>query len=88
MKARSIHTSDRARMLWAFAITSISSSFAAPSTGGACNRTSHAPSRVPATPDFPARGIPRTLMTTAFVLDIVISRIMCPFHVRELDSRR
>src|SRR4051812_1787509 len=33
-----------------FAITSINSSFAAPSTGGDCSRTSSAPSRDPAMP--------------------------------------
>ena len=49
----------------ALAITSISSSFAAPSTGGACRRTRSAFPRIPATPDFPARGITRTVMRTA-----------------------
>ncbi len=46
-----------------------SSSFAAPSTGAACNRTSQASPRVPATPDFPARGITRMLMMMAFGVD-------------------
>jgi hypothetical protein len=50
-------------------MTSISSSFAAPSIGGACSRTSSASPRVPATPDVPARGMTRTLMMMAFEVD-------------------
>ena len=62
-RARSPLTIDTVRFGTpsADAITSINSAFAAPSTGGAVRRTSKAPPRVPATPDFPARGITRTL---------------------------
>jgi hypothetical protein len=63
-------------------MTSISSSFAAPSTGGACSRTSQASPRLPATPDRAARGITRTLMTTvvAFVEAVMPERISASFR--------
>src|SRR5262249_53999788 len=56
----------------AAAITDTSSWFAAPSTGGACRRTSSASPRVPATPDFAARGITRTLRMIPSVVGWII----------------
>ena len=48
----------------ASARTSISSAFAAPSTGGALSRTSNASSRTPASPARAARGTTRTAIRT------------------------
>ena len=62
-RERSPATIDTARFgtCSALASTSMSSSLAAPSTGGDCSRTSSASPRVPARPERRARGITRTL---------------------------
>jgi hypothetical protein len=51
-------------MLRAVAKNAMTASLAAPSTGAAATRSSSAPSRVPAQPVRPARGMTRTSIST------------------------
>ena len=68
-----------------FAITCINSSFAAPSTGGDCNRTRRAPSLVPTMPGLLARG---TTLTDSWIT-VVRSVTSESFRVlRRLSPKR